>query len=83
VWHLVCSIDREGKGVFMANERDQTRDEPLMGEMGDRPDRPGDEQVRDEPGAERLRGTGDDMEDEDEFEDTEDLEDEDEGEGTV
>ena len=77
----------------MANERDpmtddRNRGESIRGDMGEhqggrRPEGESTDRSREES-AERLRGTGDDLEDE-EFEETEDVEEdeEDEGEGTI
>ena len=74
----------------MANERDRMPNEPKGGEggLGDssqrRPGESAEERVGDETGAERMRGTGDDTDD-DEFEEGDDLDEdeEEEGDGTI
>ena len=75
----------------MANERDgmtneRNRDDAMTGGTDDRQGGRRDESERmgDESSAERMRGTGDDL-DEDEFEDTDesDEEEEEEEDGTI
>ena len=74
----------------MANERDRMPNEPKSGEgmTGEssqrRPGETGEERLGDETGAERMRGTGDDADD-DEFEEADDLDEdeEEEGDGTI
>lgn len=76
----------------MANERDRMPNEPRSGGEGTTGDssqrRPGEaaeERMGDETGAERMRGTGDDADD-DEFEEGDDEleeDEEEEGDGTI
>jgi hypothetical protein len=78
------------KGESMANERDRMIDDTTGG-MGDQggstgggQDHDSMERTGDESNVERMRGTGDDLDD-DELEDAEDTEEEDEepGDGTI
>jgi hypothetical protein len=84
-----AAINAYRKGESMANERDRTIDDSMTGGMGNEgesggQDRDSMERMGDESNVERMRGTGDDLDD-DEFEDAEDTDEdeEEEGDGTI